>query len=109
LYWRKLLQKLLIPEPQIRLSGKVLSAFVRKFTKRRCATYLARDGLALKHEEDESAMRQMLKKFNDKSDEEKTSKAESNAINKVTGHLNALRGMNQSGWLTKSVFHVIHL
>jgi len=67
---------------------------------------IARDGLALQHEEDESAMRQMLKKFNDKSDEEKTSKAESNAINKVTGHLNALRGMNQSGWLTKSVFHV---
>jgi len=72
-----LLQKLLIPEQQIRLSGEVLSAFVRKFTKRRCATYLARDGLALQHEEDESAMRQMLKKFNDKSDEEKTSKAES--------------------------------
>ena len=39
----------------------VLSTFVRKFTKGRCVTYLAKDGLAPKHEEDESAIRQMLK------------------------------------------------
>ena len=37
--------------------------FVCKFTKRRCVTYLAKDGLAPRHEEDESAIRQMLKKF----------------------------------------------
>ena len=51
-----------MPESQIRLSSQVLSAFVGKFTKRRCVKYLARDGLAPKHEEDESAVRQMLKK-----------------------------------------------
>ena len=65
-YWKKLLQKVLIPESQVRLSCKVLSAFVRKFTKRRCVTYLTRDGLAPKHKEDEPAVRQMLKKFNEK-------------------------------------------
>ena len=32
-------------------------------------TYLAIDGLARNHEEDESAVRQMLKKFNEKSNE----------------------------------------
>ena len=35
-FWKKLLQKILIPESQIKLSSQVLSAFVRKFTKRRC-------------------------------------------------------------------------
>ena len=76
-YWRKLLHKLLIPESQIRLSSQVLSAFVRKFAKRRCVTYLAKDGLAPKHEEDESTIRQMLKQINEKSNENKISKAQS--------------------------------
>ena len=53
----KMLQNILIPESQIKLSSQVLSAFVRKFTKRRCVTYLAKDGLAPKHEEDASTVR----------------------------------------------------
>ena len=79
-YWEKLLQKVLIPESQVRLSCKVLSAFVRKFTKRRCVTYLARDGLAPKHEEDESAVRQMLKKFNEKYNANLKAKAQSSDV-----------------------------
>ena len=58
-----------IPESQIKLSTDVLSAFVRKFSKRRCVTYLAKDGLSPLHEE-------MLKKFV-KIDEQ--NKAETNA------------------------------
>ena len=65
-----------IPESQIKLSTDVLSAFVRKFSKRRCVTYLAKDGLSPLHEEDESAIRLMLKTFV-KTDEQK--KAETNA------------------------------
>ena len=72
----KLLREIHIPESQIKLSTDVLSAFVRKFSKRRCVTYLAKDGLSPLHEEDESAIRQMLKKFK-KTDEQK--KAETNA------------------------------
>ena len=40
-------------------------------------TYLARDALAPKHEEDESATRQMLKKFNEKTNENMKAKAQS--------------------------------
>ena len=50
-----------------------MCTFVCKFTKRRCVTYLAKHGLATKHEEDESAIRQMLKKFRTKLDTGKTS------------------------------------
>ena len=75
-YWKKLLREIHIPESQVKLSTDVLSAFVRKFSKRRCVTYLAKDGLSPLHEEDESAIRQMLKKFV-KTDEQK--KAETNA------------------------------
>ena len=57
LFMEKMLQNILIPESQIKLSSQVLSAFVRKFTKRRCVTYLAKDGLAPKHEEDASTVR----------------------------------------------------
>ena len=67
-YWRELLQKLHCSNPQISLSCDVLSGFVRKFSKRRCVTYLAKDGLSPQHEEDESAIRQMLKKFHIKQD-----------------------------------------
>ncbi|KAL9951170.1 hypothetical protein ACROYT_G043787 [Oculina patagonica] len=70
-YWRELLHELNISNALISISCDVLSAFVRKFTKRRCVTYLAKDGLAPQHEEDESAIRQMLKKFNIKEDSEK--------------------------------------
>ena len=58
------------------MSCNVLSAFVRKFTKRRCVTYLAKDGLAPQHEEDESAIRQMLKKFHIKQDTGNLTKAQ---------------------------------
>ena len=75
-----MLQNILIPESQIKLSSQVLSAFVRKFTKRRCVTYLAKDGLAPKHEEDASAVRQMLQKFNHKAYSNTTSKAQSGDI-----------------------------
>ena len=70
------MQQLHISNSLITLSYNVLSAFVRKFTKRRCVTYLAKDGLAPKHEEDESAIRQMLKKFNIKQDMGKLTKAQ---------------------------------
>ena len=63
-FWKKLLQDILIPESQIKLSSQVVSVFVRKFRKRRCVTYLARDVLAPKHDEGASAERQMLQKFN---------------------------------------------
>ena len=62
-YWRELLQSLNVSKALISISCDVLSAFVRKFTKRRCVTYLTKDGLAPRHEEDESAIRQMLKTF----------------------------------------------
>ena len=68
-FWKELLQKLNISSSQIISS----CTFVCKFTKRRCVTYLAKDGLAPKHEEDESAIRQMLKKFRTKLDTGKTS------------------------------------
>ena len=77
---KKLLQNILIPESEIKLSSQVLSAFVRKFRKRRCVTYLARDVLAPKHEEDASAVRQMLQKFNHKAYSNTTSKAQSGDI-----------------------------
>ena len=79
-FGKKLLQSILIPESQIKLSSQVLSAFVRKFTKRRCVTYLARDGLAPKLEEDASAVWQMLQKFNYKAYSNTTSKAQSGDI-----------------------------
>ena len=79
-FWKKLLQNILIPESQIKLSSQVLSAFARKFRKRRCVTYLARDVLAPKHEEDASAVRQMLQKFNHKAYSNTTSKAQSGDI-----------------------------
>ena len=40
---------------------QVLSAWLENLQKD-CETYLARDGLAPKHEENESALRQVLKK-----------------------------------------------
>ena len=78
--WKKLLQNILIPESEIKLSSQVLSAFVRKFRKRRCVTYLARDVLAPKHEEDASSVRQMLQKFTHKAYSNTTSKAQSGDI-----------------------------
>ena len=57
------------------LSCGGLSAFVGKFAKRRCVTYLAKHGLAPQHEEDESAIRQMLKKFHRKQNTGKLTKA----------------------------------
>ena len=72
-YWRELLQNLNVLNSHIISSCQVLCTLVRKFTKRRCVTYLAKDGLAPQHEEDESAIRQMLKKFHLKKDLGKTS------------------------------------
>ena len=79
-FLKKILQNILTAESQIKLSSQVLSPFVRKFTKRRCATYLARDGLVPKHEEDVSAVRQKLQKFNHKAYSNTTSKAQSGDI-----------------------------
>jgi len=59
-YWRELMQQLHISNSLITLSCNVLSAFVRKFTKCRRVTYLAKDGLAPQHEEDELCMHVML-------------------------------------------------
>ena len=80
-----------IPESQIKLSTDVLSAFVRKFSKRRCVTYLAKDGLSPLHEEDESALRLMLKTFVKQMNKRKLKQMQvqqifvSVAISKVTG------------------------
>lgn len=71
LYWRELLQNVHVSNSHITSSFEVLCTFVRKFTKRRCVTYLAKAGLAPQHEE--SAVRQMLKKFQLKQDPGKTS------------------------------------
>ena len=79
-FLKKILQNILTAESQIKLSSQVLSPFVRKFTKIRCATYLARDGLVPKHEEDASAVRQKLQKFNHKAYSNTTSKAQSGDI-----------------------------
>ena len=54
--------------------------FCKKIHKKRCVTYLARDGLAPKHEEDASAVRQMLQKVNHKAYSNTTSKAQSGYI-----------------------------
>ena len=62
-----------VPGEEPHFIGHVISAFVHEFTKRSGVTYLAKDGLAPKHEEDDSAIRQMLKKFHTKQDTGKTS------------------------------------
>ena len=45
------------------LASNLLFLFVKKFTKRRCVTYLAIDGLGPSADKDNSAIRQLLKKF----------------------------------------------
>ena len=44
-------------------SNKILVVFCKKFCKRRCVTFLAVDQLNPKHEEQNSAIRQMLRSF----------------------------------------------
>ena len=61
--------------------------------------------------ENEVGARKFDSRINKKSDENKKSKVQSsdtcfNTTNKVTGPLNARKGMNQSGWPTKSVFYL---
>ena len=65
--------KTAVPGEKPHFIGHVISAFVHEFTKRSGVTYLAKDGLAPKHEEDDSAIRQMLKKFHTKQETGKTS------------------------------------
>lgn len=45
------------------LACDLLSIFVKKFTKRRCVTYLAIDGFSPSTSNDNSAIRQLLKKY----------------------------------------------
>ena len=45
------------------LAGTLLLLFVKKFTKRRCVTYLVVDGLGPSAHQDNSAIRQLLKKY----------------------------------------------
>ena len=47
----------------INSSTEIMSSFVRKFCKRRCVLYVAKDGLAPQHDTDQSPVRQMLKQF----------------------------------------------
>ena len=42
-----------VPGEKPHFIGHVISAFVHEFTKRSGVTYLAKDGLAPKHEEDD--------------------------------------------------------
>lgn len=62
-YWKSLLCNTNLSDNLVSISCDVISAFVRKFAKRRCVLYLAIDGLNPTHQDDESAVRQMLKKI----------------------------------------------
>jgi len=61
--WKDLLAKMHITHIDNELACDLLFLFVKKFTKRRCVTYLAIDGLGPSAEKDNSAIRQLLKKY----------------------------------------------
>ena len=91
---KELLQSLNICNALISISCDVLSAFVHKFNKRRCLTYLAKDGLPPQHEENESAIRQMLKKFSIKEDA-------GNDLAKAQASDTCLRGHKLGHWASE--------
>ena len=89
----------------------VLYAFVRKFSKRRCVLYLAKDGFAPMHEDDESAIRKMLNKLRQKEGNYCSKPGPctpaSDVKNKVNGPQNVHRDMSLNCLQRKHVIHVV--
>lgn len=116
-YWKTLLCNINIPNELIEISCDVLSSFVGKFSKRICVLFLAKDGLSPVNEDDESAVRQMLKTFDGKKkkksgcddDEDKGNDVCFRCQKQAVGHLNALKAMNQDGLKNKHVSNVVKL
>ena len=61
--WKNMLSKMHLSNMDTELVHNLLFLFVTKFTKRRCVTYLAIDGFGPSPHQDNSAMRQLLKKY----------------------------------------------
>ena len=61
--WNNMLTKMHVTRKDNELACDLLFLFVKKFTKRRCVTYLAVDGFGPSAHQDNSAIRQLLKKY----------------------------------------------
>ena len=61
--WSNMLSKMHLINVDNELGSNLLCLFVTKFTKRRCVTYLAVDGFGPSPHQDNSAIRQLLKKY----------------------------------------------
>ena len=61
--WKNMLSKMHLSNMDNELIHNLLLLFVTKFTKRRCVTYLAIDGFGPSSHQDNSAIRQLLKKY----------------------------------------------
>ncbi|KAJ7328623.1 hypothetical protein OS493_023892 [Desmophyllum pertusum] len=61
--WNNMLTKMHVTHMDNELARDLLFLFVKKFTKRRCVTYLAVDGFGPSAHQDNSAIRQLLKKY----------------------------------------------
>lgn len=61
--WRGTLTQMHVTHINNELGCDMLSIFVKKFTKRRCVTYLAIDGFSPSTSNENSAIRQLLKKY----------------------------------------------
>lgn len=61
--WKNMLSKMHLTSMDNELVNNLLFLFVTKFTKRRCVTYLAIDGFGPSPHQDNSAIRQLLKKY----------------------------------------------
>ena len=61
--WSGTLTQMHVTHINNELACDLLSIFVKKFTKRRCVTYLAIDGFSPSTSNDNSAIRQLLKKY----------------------------------------------
>ena len=61
--WKNMLSKMHLTNMDNEVVRNLLLLFVTKFTKRRCVTYLAVDGFGPSPHQDNSAIRQSLKKY----------------------------------------------
>ena len=61
--WKSLLNNMYVTDFDNELFCKLLHLFVKKFTKRRCVTYLAVDGLGPSAHQHNLAIRQLLKRY----------------------------------------------
>ena len=59
--WKTILNKIHVTSVDQNLASDLLFLFVKKFTKKRCVTYLAFHGLGPSAHKDSSAIRQLLK------------------------------------------------